>query len=126
MNLSERINVLIQATKLSQKNGALTLDDAVRAKNAIDTISSGILNQKFTEAINTLIEIVVLSQKKGVYSLKDAYMIYLAIENIETEINNEAIRFAGGTVREDVIDKTETKNIKSKESVPPKTLKKNN
>lgn len=89
MKLSERLTVLIQATTLSQKSGILTLDDAVKAKTAIDIISSGTLNQNFTTAINVLIEIVVLSQKKGIYSLKDAHMIYLAIEGIEVDLQNE-------------------------------------
>lgn len=92
MNLSERLNVLIQATTLSQKNGALTFDDAVKAKSAIDIISAKTINQNFTSAINVLIEIAVSSQKKGVYSLKDAYMLYLAINGIEGELQNEVNR----------------------------------
>ena len=92
MNLSERLNVLIQATTLSQKNGALTFDDAVKAKSAIDIISAKTINQNFTSAINVLIEIAVSSQKKGVYSLKDAYMLYLAINGIEAELQNEVNR----------------------------------
>lgn len=89
MRLRERLNVLVQAITLSQKSGVLTLDEAVKAKTAIDIISSGILNQNFTSAINVLIEISSESQKKGVYSLKDAHMIYLAIEGIEVELQNE-------------------------------------
>lgn len=89
MKLKERINVLIQAITLSQKSGILNLDDAVKAKSAIDVITSGVINQNFTLALNVLIEIAVLSQKKGAYSLKDAYMIYLAIEGIEGELQNE-------------------------------------
>jgi ribosome-associated translation inhibitor RaiA len=89
MNLSERLNVLIQAITLSQKNGGLDLNDAVSAKYAIDVISSGVLNATLTSAINTLIEIIISSQKKGIYSLKDAHMIYVAIEGIENELQNE-------------------------------------
>lgn len=89
MKLTERINVLIQAITLSQKSGILNLDDAVKAKSAIDVITSGVINQNFTLALNALIEIAVLSQKKGAYSLKDAHMIYLAIEGIEGELQNE-------------------------------------
>lgn len=92
MNLSERLNVLIQAITLSQKNGGLDLNAAVSAKYAIDVISSGVLNETFTSAINTLIEIIVSSQKKGIYSLKDAHMIYVAIEGIENELQNEVNR----------------------------------
>lgn len=89
MKLTDRINVLIQAASLSQKNGILTLDDAVKVKTAIDVISSGVLNQNFTSAINVLIEIAVISQKRGAYNLKDAHMIYLAVEGIENELQNE-------------------------------------
>lgn len=122
MKLSERLNVLIQATSLSQKSGILTLDDAVKAKTAIDIISSGTLNQNYPSAINTLIEIAVTSQKKGVYSLKDAYMIFLAIEGIESELQNEANRM------NEEIKKTQVSNKKNKETVvtiAPKILKKN-
>lgn len=100
MKLIERLNVLIQATSLSQKSGSLTLDDAVKAKNAIDTISTGVLNQNYASAINTLIEIAVSSQKKGVYSLKDAHMIYLAVEGIEEEFKNEVNKINGNVEKE--------------------------
>jgi flagellar motor component MotA len=120
MKLSERLNVLIQATSLSQKSGILTLDDAVKAKTAIDIISSGTLNQNYPSAINTLIEIAVTSQKKGVYSLKDAYMIYLAIEGIESELQNEANRM------NEEIKKTQVSNKKENVvTIAPKILKKN-
>ncbi len=89
MKLNDRLNVLVQATILSQKNGVLSLDEAVKAKSAIDTISSGLLNQNFTSAINFLIEIAISSQKKGIYSLKDSHMIYISVEGIEGEIQNE-------------------------------------
>ena len=122
MKLSERLNVLIQATSLSQKSGTLTLDDAVKAKTAIDIISSETLNQNYPSAINTLIEIVVTSQKKGVYSLKDAYMIYLAIEGIEGELQNEANKM------NEEIQKTQVSNKNNEETIvtiAPKILKKN-
>jgi flagellar motor component MotA len=105
MKLNDRLNVLIQATILSQKNGVLSLDEAVKAKSAIDTISSGLLNQNFTSAINFLIEIAISSQKKGIYSLKDSHMIYIAVEGIEKELNNEFDNISDGAVRE-VVDKT--------------------
>ena len=89
MKLTERLNVLIQATTLSQKSGMLTLDDAVKAKTAIDIITSGNINQDFTSAMNFLIELAISSQKKGVFTLKDAHMIYLAVEGIENEFKNE-------------------------------------
>lgn len=99
MRLRERLNVLVQAITVSQKSGVLTLDEAVKAKTAIDIISSGILNQNFTSAINVLIEITSESQKKGVYSLKDAHMIYLAIEGIEVELQNEVNKINNEEIR---------------------------
>ena len=92
MKLTERLNVLIQAISLSQKNGILTLDEAVKAKSAIDVISTGAITQNFAVAINVLIELAVMTQKRGAFSLKDAHMIYLAIEGIEGELQNEVSR----------------------------------
>ena len=128
MKLSERLNVLIQAIALSQKSGILTLDDAVKAKSAIDIISTGTLNQIYVSAINALIEIIVSSQKKGIYSLKDAYMIYLAINGIEDELQNEANKINEGMKIKE-IDQTQTHlpNNDSAETiinVAPKVLKK--
>jgi hypothetical protein len=120
MKLTERLNVLIQATTLSQKSGSLSLDEAVKAKNAIDVISSGVLNQNFIPSINILIEIVVASQKKGAYSLKDAHMIFIAIDGIEGELQNEINRVNSGTVR----NETEETRGETVISVPPKVLNK--
>ena len=100
MKLIERLNVLIQATSLSQKSGSLSLDEAVKAKTAIDIISAGVLNQNYASAINTLIEIAVSSQKKGVYSLKDAHMVYLAVDGIEEEFKNEINKINGNVEKE--------------------------
>lgn len=124
MNLTERLNVLIQASALSQKSGVFTLDEAVKAKSAIDIISTGTLNQNFTEAINVLIELSVSSQKKGAYSLKDAYMIYNAINGIEGELQNEINRISGNVPNE-VKPTQEVNNGENVITVPPKKLKKN-
>ena len=138
MRLTERLNVLIQATTLSQKSGVLTLDDAVKAKSAIDIISTGTLDQNFNSAINALIEIAAISQKKGAYSLKDACMIYMAIDGIEREIQNEICRLTGQIPQEipqatqevetNVLEYSDDDNQKqNSESViiiPPKKLKK--
>lgn len=124
MNLTERLNVLIQALTLSQKSGVFTLDEAVKAKSAIDIISTGTLNQNFTAAINVLIELAVSSQKRGAYSLKDAYMIYLAIEGIEGELQNEINRI-NGNVPNEVKPTQEVNNGENIITVPPKKLKKN-
>lgn len=113
MKLTERINVLIQAITLSQKSGILNLDDAVKAKSAIDIITSGVINQNFTLALNVLIEIAVLSQKKGAYSLKDAHMIYLAIEGIEGELQNEVNK-----INEDIRLKETQKQTVVKNTIP--------
>lgn len=132
MKLTERLNVLIQATSLSQKNGVLSLDDAVKAKTAIDIISSGTLNQNYAAAINVLIEIAVMSQKKGVYSLKDAYMIYLAVNGIESELQNEVNRInkemsTSESQTPHVLNADENEdNGETIVSVPPKVLRKNN
>lgn len=130
MKLAERLNVLIQAAALSQKSGILTLDDAVKAKSAIDVISSGVLNQNFTSAINILIEMAVSSQKKGAYSLKDAYMIYLAIEGIEGELQNEVNKISGRVPQEKETSTThvleysdEKKGDENTIIIPPKILK---
>lgn len=120
MKLTERLNVLVQAATMSQKNGALTLDDAVNIKSAIDVISSGILNQNFTSAINVLIENAVSSQKKGVYTLKDAHMIYIAIDGIEIELQNEVSKLNSGTPTH-----AKENNSENIITIPPKKLKKN-
>lgn len=133
MKLTDRLNVLIQATTVSQKNGILTLDEAVKAKTAIDIISAGTLNQNYASAINVLIEIAVSSQKKGVYSLKDAHMIYLAVDGVETELQNEVNRINNVVMMEETNNnqqediETNPHVINSNETVitvPPKKLKK--
>lgn len=130
MKLIERLNVLIQAASLSQKSGSLTLDEAVKAKNAIDIISTGVLNQNYTSAINTLIEIAVSSQKKGAYSLKDAHMVYLAVEGIEEEFKNEVNKINDSVEKE--VNPTNPHVLEYSEdnhsgetviTIPPKQLK---
>lgn len=123
MKLNERLNVLIQATTLSQKGGVLTLDEAVKAKTAIDIISSGVLNQDFTSAINVLIELSISSQNKGAFTLKDAYMLYLAIEGIDNEFQNEVNRLNGVVIPQE--EPKQNNNVESVILIPPKKLKKN-
>lgn len=127
MKLIERLNVLIQAATLSQKSGALTLEEAVNAKNAIDTISSGVINQDYAKAINILIEIAVASQKKGAYSLKDAHMIYIAIDGMENEFQNEINKINSEYIERETrtTQDMSTNNGETIISVPPKKLKKN-
>lgn len=130
MKLIERLNVLIQAASLSQKSGSLTLDEAVKAKNAIDIISTGVLNQNYTSAINTLIEIAISSQKKGAYSLKDAHMVYLAVEGIEEEFKNEVNKINDSVEKEmnptnpHVLEYSEDNHSgETVITIPPKQLK---
>lgn len=133
MKLAERLNVLIQAITLSQKSGVLTFEEAVKAKSAIDVISSGILNQNFSTAVNILIELAILSQKRGVYSFKDSHMIYLAVEGIENEFQNavnDLNRNSNETQTQQVLNKTQNENQKDNNvesiiSIPPKKLKRN-
>lgn len=123
MKLTERLNVLIQAATLSQKGGALTLDEAVKAKTAIDVISTGNINQNFPPAINTLIELAISSQKKGVYSLKDAHMLYMSIDGIEVELQNEVNKL-NGIIQEGTQANDDNKNNENVIVIPPKQLKK--
>jgi hypothetical protein len=120
MKLTERLNVLIQAVTLSQKNGGLTLDEAYNAKIAIDVISSGILNQDFSSAVNVLIKTASESQKKGVYTLKDAYMIYNAIENIDVEFQNEVNMINAGVARMENEQDTNKKSVAKSPTTPKK------
>lgn len=124
MKLTERLNILIQAITLSQKSGGLSLDEAVKAKSAIDIISSGKLNQNFTSAVNILIELALLSQKKGVYTLKEAYMLYIAIEGIEVEFQNEINKINGVSISQEKEIQPQ-QNINNNETVvdiPPVTI----
>ena len=83
MELQERINVLIQGAEIAQKNGALTLDEAYYAKQAVDALKNNVSHKA---AFDILIKIAVSSQKKGVYTLRDAYLLYLASDNIDSVI----------------------------------------
>ena len=87
MELQERINVLIQSAELAQKHGALTLNDAYYAKQAVDALRS---NTALKDAFEILIKIANIGQKNGVYTLRDAHFIYLATENYESAIASPA------------------------------------
>ena len=54
MELQERINVLIQGAEIAQKNGALTLDEAYYAKQAVDALKNNVSHKA---AIDILIKI---------------------------------------------------------------------
>ena len=83
MDLQERINVLTQGAELAQKAGALTLDEAYLAKQAIDALKN---NTLYKVAFDILIRTAQGAQKKGVYTLRDAHILYLASENYESVI----------------------------------------
>jgi hypothetical protein len=85
MNLNERFNILAQAVELAQKNGSLSLDQAVEAKKSIEEIQKG---ENLNENFAGLVKICEESQKKGVFTLHDAYVVYIATEGIDAEIEN--------------------------------------
>lgn len=82
MELEERIDILSQAAELAQKNGALSLEEAVIAKQAIDICHKG---GDIDVALKALSRIADEGQKKGVYTLRDAHFIYLASVDSENE-----------------------------------------
>ena len=84
MDLNERFNVLVQGVEIAQKSGVLTLDDAAKAKNAIDSIQKG---ENLSDELFKLTEICEFAQKKGVYNLADAHTIFLAADQIGAEID---------------------------------------
>ena len=77
MDLQERINVLTQGAELAQKNGALTLNDAYYAKQAIDALNNNVSHK---EAFEILIKIAATGQKKGIYTFEESALIYKAIK----------------------------------------------
>lgn len=85
MNINERFNVLVQGVMLAQKNGVLSLDEAVEAKSYIDGFQEG---KNIKDSLDYFIKICGLAQRKGVFSIQDSHFLYLAIDGIEKEIDN--------------------------------------
>ncbi len=83
MDLNERFNVLVQGVELAQKKGVLSLDNAVEAKVAIDTIQKG---EKLKESLGSLAAMCEFAQKAGTYTLHDAAFLYSAIDGLDAEI----------------------------------------
>ncbi len=83
MDLNERFNVLVQGVELAQKKGILSLENAVEAKNAIDTIQNG---EKLKESLGSLAAMCEFAQKSGTYNLHDAAFLYSAIDGLDEEI----------------------------------------
>lgn len=79
MELQERVSILVEAAQLAQKGGALTLDDAYIAKQAVDICKKG---GDLKLALDALTSIANIGQRKGVYTLRDAHFIYTAIDNL--------------------------------------------
>lgn len=83
MDLNERFNVLVQGVELAQKKGILSLENAVEAKVAIDTIQKG---EKLKESLGSLAAMCEFAQKSGTYNLHDAAFLYNAIDGLDEEI----------------------------------------
>jgi len=85
MNVNERFNVLAQGVMLAQKNGVLSLDEAVEAKSHIDSLQKG---ENIKESLTYLVKICELAQRKGIFSIQDSHFLYLAIDGMEEEVDN--------------------------------------
>ena len=83
MDLNARFNVLVQGVELAQKKGVLSLENAVEAKAAIDTIQKG---EKLKESLGSLAAMCEFAQKSGTYNLHDAAFLYSAIDGLDEEI----------------------------------------
>ena len=83
MDLNERFNVLAQGVMVAQKNGVLSLDEAVEAKKNIETIQKG---ENLKESLGALANICNEMQKKGIYTLQDAHFLFMAIDGLDEEI----------------------------------------
>lgn len=83
MDLNTRFNVLVQGVELAQKKGVLSLENAVEAKAAIDTIQKG---EKLKESLGSLAAMCEFAQKSGIYNLHDAAFLYSAIDGLDEEI----------------------------------------
>jgi hypothetical protein len=83
MELKQRFEILTQGAQIAQKAGALSLDDAVVVKTAIDNINS---NVNIEASADVLIKVAEMGQKAGAYTLKDAYLIFAAIDDLPETI----------------------------------------
>lgn len=84
MDLNERFNVLAQGAMVAQKNGALTLDEAVEVKKSIETIQKG---ENLKDSLGVIVNVCNETQKKGIYTLQDAHFLFMAIDGLEEEID---------------------------------------
>ena len=109
MDLNERFNVLVQGVELAQKKGILSLENAVEAKNAIDTIQKG---EKLKESLGSLAAMCEFAQKSGIYNLHDAAFLYSAIEGLDEEIE----KFISENTKEHTETDEESKAVVTEEN----------
>ena len=109
MDLNERFNVLVQGVELAQKKGVLSLENAVEAKAAIDTIQKG---EKLKESLGSLAAMCEFAQKSGIYNLHDAAFLYSAIEGLDEEIE----KFISENTKEHTETDEESKAVVTEEN----------
>ena len=105
MDLNARFNVLVQGVELAQKKGVLSLENAVEAKAAIDTIQKG---EKLKESLGSLAAMCEFAQKSGIYNLHDAAFLYSAIDGLDEEIE----KFISENTKENAETEENTEGIK--------------
>jgi hypothetical protein len=116
MDLNERFYVLVQGVEIAQKKGVLSLENAVEAKSAIDTIQKG---EKLKESLSSLASMCELAQTKGIYNLHDAAFLYSAIDGLDAEIEKFiADNTKGQTTTEESKPVTEESKPVTEESKP--------
>lgn len=115
MDLNERFNVLAQGAMVAQKNGALTLDEAVEVKKHIETIQKG---ENLKDSLGYLANVCNETQKKGIYTLQDAHFLFMAIDGLDDEIN----KFVMESIKQqEEAQKEGTQEIKVEPAPAPET-----
>lgn len=109
MDLNARFNVLVQGVELAQKKGVLSLENAVEAKAAIDTIQKG---EKLKESLGSLAAMCEFAQKSGIYNLHDAAFLYSAIDGLDEEIE----KFISENTKEHAETDEESKAVVTEEN----------
>lgn len=109
MDLNARFNVLVQGVELAQKKGVLSLENAVEAKAAIDTIQKG---EKLKESLGSLAAMCEFAQKSGIYNLHDAAFLYSAIDGLDEEIE----KFISENTKEHTETDEESKAVVTEEN----------
>lgn len=109
MDLNARFNVLVQGVELAQKKGVLSLENAVEAKAAIDTIQKG---EKLKESLGSLAAMCEFAQKSGTYNLHDAAFLYSAIDGLDEEIE----KFISENTKEHTETDEESKAVVTEEN----------